>query len=479
MSDVSISLDYYIKPRTAFNVEDAVAAMRRALSSSECSRDGGPSLAGLIAYAAPVGATIFLWMPTMSILPGLYAKYFGLPLAAVGSVLLITRLADGITDPAIGFFADLHRAAGGSYKTWIGVGGCGLVIASYFLFSPPAPVLQGYYLFWSLAFYIAWTLVDIPHAAWGSALAADYVGRARVYGFRTTAIFCGLIIFYAIPFLPLFASSEFTPDTMRWTAYVGAALMLTSLAAMWWAPNGETPSSSSGDTARGFARAIISNKPLVLFLVTYFTAGLSYGMWFGLVFLFLDGYLHLGGKISVIFLLGNMAGMLSMPLWLRLTQLTSKSATWAMGIALFVLLQCGCAVTHPGDAWWISLIVIGGVYVSFACQTMAAQAILGDIADYGNLKFRRNRGATYYALLTLSYKATSGLGAGLALWIAGYFGFDVSAHAQNPSAVIGLRLGFIVLPGLCATVAFTLSLLTPITKRRHVVIRRRLSVRCR
>jgi Na+/melibiose symporter-like transporter len=439
--------------------------------------DTNPAALGLIAYAAPVGATIFLWMPTVSILPSLYAKYFGLPLTAIGAVLLVTRLIDGITDPGIGYLADRHRATGGSYKTWVAAGGLCLVVASYFLFSPPNPVSQGYYLAWSLVFYIAWTVIDIPHAAWGSSLSADYFGRARVYGFRTTAIFSGLIVFFSIPLLPIFASSEYTTETMRWTVYVGAVVMLICLTTMRWAPNGEIMSAISSDSRRDLVHSIVSNKPLLIFLAAYFTGGLGNGMWFGLIFLYLDGYLHLSDKISLIFLLGNIAGMLSMPLWLRLIRRTNKSGTWAAGIGLYIFLLCGCSFTKPGDTWLMSLVLTGGVYVSFACQTMAAQAILGDIADYGHLRYRRNRGATYYALLTLSYKATSGLGAGLALAIAGRFGFSASAIAQNSNGVFGLRLAFIVLPVSFAAVAFGLSLLTPITKHRHEVIRRRIAVR--
>jgi len=438
---------------------------------------GVPSTIDLVAYAAPVGAMIFLWMPTMSILPGLYAKYFGLKLTAIAVALLVTRLLDGITDPAIGFFADRHRAAGGSYKSWIVAGGICLAVAAYFLFSPPPHVSQVYFLSWLLVFYIGWTLMDIPHAAWGATLAGDYHGRARVYSFRTTSIFCGLIVFFAVPFLPLLASREFTPETMKWAAYAGAAVMSICLAVMSWAPKGEIMQARGRDSPRAVIRSIISNKPLLLFLATYFAGGIGYGMWFGLVFLYLDGYLHLGDKISVIFLLGNVAGMVSMPFWLKLIRKTSKSTAWAIGIALYTSLLCGCMLVKPATYWWVSLLLTGGVYVSFACQTMATQAILGDIVDYGLLKFRCNRGATYFALLTLSYKVTSGLGAGIALGVAGYFGFDGATATQSKTGIFGLRLAFIFIPVVCAVIALPLTLLTPITKTRHRIIRHRIDTR--
>lgn len=451
------------------------AVSGRALGAMAASQDN-PSRQGLICYAAPIGAALFLWMPTTSILPGLYAKYFDLKLTAIATVLLVARVFDGLTDPAIGYLADRHRASGGSYKSWVVVGGAGLVVSGWYLFSPSRPVSQAYYLTWSLAFYVAWSLIDIPHAAWGSTLAGDYYGRARVYSYRTAAVFCGLTGFFAIPLLPLFQSNQYTPETMKWTVYVGAGAMFVGLMSTLAAPHGGAVPQRR-DTARALLASVISNRPLLLFLAAYLVGGIGYGMWFGLVFVYLDSYLHLGDKIAAIFLIGNVIGMLSMPLWLGLTRASGKSATWATGTALFVALLAGCLFVGPSTPWWFSLLLTGGIYVSLACQTMAAQAILGDVTDYGELKFRANRGAMYFALLTFSNKVTSGVGAGIALATAGQFGFQVNALSQHTRGILGLRIAFIFLPLLCATSAIALILLTPITARRHRIIQRRLALR--
>jgi len=434
----------------------------------------GPSLISLIAYAAPIGAAIALWMPTMSILPGIYAKYFGLKLEAIAEVLLVARVFDGFTDPVIGYLADRYHAKGGSYKPWVMIGGIGMLVAAHFLFSPPRPVSQAYYLVWSLVFYVAWSLIDIPHGAWGATLTGDYYGRARIYGVRSASVFAGLILFFCVPFLPMFSGNEYTPETMRWTVYIGAAVMLACLVLAARAPEGAAATTWKPDSPRAMLHSVVANRPLLIFLTGYVIGGIGYGMWFGLAFIYLDGYLHLADKISIIFLVGNIVGMLSMPAWLWLTRATSKSSTWAVGTIAYVLLLFGCLFITPGSSWLLSLLLTGGIYVSFACQTMATQAILGDVADFGALKFRRDSGATYFALLTLSNKVTSGLGAGLSLGIAGHYGFDVAVKVQTSTGIVGLRLAFIFLPIACAVISIILILLSPITPRRHGVIRRRL-----
>ena len=64
---------------------------------------------------------------------------------------------------------------------------------------------------------------------------------------------------------------------------------------------------------RNIVNAIISNRPFIIFIMAYLFAGMSFGMWWGLQFIYLDSYLNLGDHIAKIFLWGDAAGLLSVP----------------------------------------------------------------------------------------------------------------------------------------------------------------------
>ena len=87
------------------------------------------------AYALPVLPLAFLLGP-MAILQGIYAKYFGLGLTIIASVLLVSRLFDAITDPAIGYYADKYYTKHGSRKPFVVSGGILFIISSWFLYVP-------------------------------------------------------------------------------------------------------------------------------------------------------------------------------------------------------------------------------------------------------------------------------------------------------------------------------------------------------
>jgi len=442
--------------------------------------DNAMSQLDMMAFGSPYAPVVFLLIPTFSILPGVYAKYFGIELMTIAAIMFYARMFDAVTDAVIGYFSDLHVKRGGRRKTWVICGCMALMVTAYFLYTPPPKVSTQYYLFWLVSFYLFWTIVDIPHGAWGAEIATSYNNRAKLFSYRVAFSQVGTIGFFALPFLPLFSSDEYTPEVLRIAIYIGILVMVPILIFVFFkGPNGNAilVKGAARNTFKTTAISIIKNKPLRLFMMTYIAASISFGMWTGLVFLYLDGYLGLGDKIAIILLVGNIAGLLSIPVWLRLIEKTSKSVTWAVGMLIYILLLIGCFGGGPGSVWWLSLFFVGGVYVCFACLSVVAPSILGDIVDYGILTFHDNRGGTYFAFSSLIFKVTMGLGTAFGIGVAGYFGFDATTHVQSDGGVFGMRLAFIILPGLCALGALMLTILTPITKHRHSIIRRRIESR--
>ena len=439
---------------------------------------GVPSVAQMVAFAAPTGAVFFLINPAWTILPGIYAKYFGLDLTLIAGVILFARLFDAITDPIIGFLSDRHHSRGGSRKIWVMWGGVTAVISAYFLYSPPSSISLSYYLVWSLFFYLSFTIIDMPHAAWGAELVTDYDGRARTYSYRVFFMSLGQVLFFSLPLWPIFDLNEYTPEVLVAAVFIGGILMLSSLLLNYfYAPNGKAVKTDIQDDIDKILTSVIRNKPLLIFLSTYLFVGIGYGMWAGLVFVYLDGYLNLGSHIAKIFLFGNVAAMLCIPLWLWLISKTAKTVAWAAGMALDIVLLVGCFFIKPGMTWVYSLICIGGTYVAVSGMTVAATAMLGDIADYGLFKFSKNRGATYFALLTLSFKITMGFGGALALWLAGYYGFDATLSVQSDDAIFGMKLAFIAIPVVFSLMALVSVVFTPINKTRHRALRKRIEKR--
>lgn len=438
------------------------------------------SMLHAVCYASPVIATHFIFAP-ISILQGVYAKYFGLPLTTIATVILLSRLFDAISDPIIGYFSDRYRAKSGTRKPFVIMGGLLLIVSSYFLYVPPENVDSNYFFVWFLAFYLAWTLFEIPHLAWGGELSLDSSERTKVYMLRTLGVYLGSLIFFIVPLLPIFDTAEVTPETLRFsTLFLGVIFLPLLFICVRIVPNGYDPVRKSIEKPRSLrstSATIFSNRPLLLFLASYFFIGAGGGMWFSLLFIFIDGYLGMGEKVSFLFFLGSAAAMIAAFLWYKISIRIGKRAVWGLGsITLMISTLCLAQLSATTTSFYTMAILMIAAQMGIASMVVAP-SLLSDIADYGRWKFSIDNAGMYFSMFTLVAKANIGVGGALALSVAGSSGFDPTVSIQSDAGVFGLRLAIGYIPAVLIGIALCLIALTPIDARRHRIISRRLEAR--
>ena len=318
------------------------------------------SLGHCLSYCAPSVAIIWMIAPA-NILQGIYAKYYGFSLTTIAAILLLIRFSDAVTDPLIGCCSDRYYRRMGTRKPFVLIGGLLFIISSYFLYVPfgvdTESLMQGdslkepavsvvYFTGWFFLFYLANTLFEVPHNAWASELAASSADKSKIYSFRSAAGYIGLIIFYSIPLLPFFDSTEITPVTLK-VSVIAASLVL---ALFLYICITATPNRSSGITHKlnrkidasvtspqqSLFRAIIGNTPLLLLLSAFVFYGISTGLWYGVIFLYVDSYLNLGEEFSKMFLLAFLVGLASTPIWYKLSIAFGKKTILMAGLALLI-----------------------------------------------------------------------------------------------------------------------------------------------
>jgi Na+/melibiose symporter-like transporter len=410
-------------------------------------------------------------------------------------VILVARLFDAITDPIIGYCTDRYYARHGNRKPFIIVGAVLFMISSWFLYVPfgfdpeqgHTRVSTVYFLGWFLVFYFAYTLFEIPHMAWGSELASDSRGKNTVYGVRTFCLFLGALLFVAMPLLPWFETTEFTPQTLKWSVLVAGSLLLPMLyLCIKHVPNkpmlppmdSHQGCSSQKETPLVVLRAIFANNPLLTLTSAHICTGLGSGMYFALLFIFADAFLDLGAQIAVVFVIGFVVKLTSLRLWWVLANRWGKQLTWIAGMILVITGTLGTVLLSPGDTGWLGLLAcVALVYCGFAAFTMMVPSLLSDIVDYGTWKFGTDRSGMYFSMYTFINKTMFALGGALALAITGWAGFDPTATIHSESTVKGLHIAIAWIPVVFIVVSIFFITRIPITARRHAIIRRRLNSR--
>lgn len=433
----------------------------------------------LISYSLPAASTSLIIVPLTVVFPTLYNKYYGVPLDALGPALLVSRLIDAFLDPITAYLSDKTKTRLGARKPWMIAGTLVSVIGIYFLFIPQGRPDAFYFLIWSTVVYIGWTLIAIPHGAWGAEISGNYDERSKVATVSGMVGAVGSTLFFAAPIFLPFETEQITPDVLY---LIGIAAMIFIPVSVWmavsFAPQGKMVTSfDTGlwDTIKGIWR----NRPFILFLIIFTLQGVALGIYSALLAPFIDGYLHIGEMFSRIIIIATIANFISIPVWLWVCNRYGKHLAWAVGSATTNLVLIAFLFVMPGEEAYVPVLVINVIYgLLSSCAAVCYPSILADIIDYGTLKTGSNRAGSYQAIVLFVVKSTAAIGASIALTLVGLFGFSAEQGVVNHEwANTGLLLVFIGLHTTLQMIAIPLIWYFPIDKRRQQIIRKRIEAR--
>lgn len=448
------------------------------VTAAQSKRAPALSTGALSAFLLPSFVVGLMAAPVSSILPTFYAKYTTLTLATIGSVLLVTRILDALADQVVGYLSDLGQSRFGSRKPWLLAGALLCMGAAVFLFNPPAAPSPAFLYAWLSIYYIGWTMISVPHAAWACELTGDYVERSRIFSFMAGAGPIGVIVMFAVPLLPWFDSSNIAPGSMSfmgWVIIVAAPLCCALPVLL--APNGRSLATQA-PSLLGLLRSFRGNLLFWWFIAFALIAAISLGVVATLVLFYLDNYLGLGHTVSSVFIINMLAMMLAIPLWLKVMARIGKHRALAVAALSQMALYPLLLLIRPGPhAYWLFLAWIILLGFGGAALTIAPRAILADIVDYDTFKTGGNRAGNYYAFLGLTEKAVGGLGGAIALFMLVGLGFDPNAAAMSSESRFALTFTMGVFPAALCLLVFLLVWTFPLDARRHAIIRRRIERR--
>ncbi len=440
----------------------------------------------MLAYASPVVATVFI-LGGVGVIQGIYAKYYGLSLSDIASVLLVCRLFDAISDPVIGYLSDNYFQRKGSYKPFVMVGGLLFALSAWVLYNPPEVVGISFFMTWFLVYYFAWTLFEIPHMAWASKLASDSNKRSLIFSLRAQMTNIGYFAFYGLPLLPFFDSSEITPETLELASVVGIALMVLFLIVCSRVPPsngslggkdknienkavGPTDGFHGSRTIKAQINSVVGNQALLVLLLAYLFSFSGLGMLTTLLFIYVDVYLGLGEQLSIIVLMGIVVGFLAVWYWHWQSQRLGKKMCWALGTLLCALGFVAVSWLRPGCSMWALLFTLLPIYVGTGVAGALIPTLLSEVIDYAKFKFSRDCSASYFSLLTFVGKTNAALGGALAFYLAGLYDFDPTSTKHSEAAVFGLHLAVAWVPSILALLGIVLIFLVPMNNRKHRLI---------
>lgn len=385
---------------------------------------------GLAAYAALGLPLAMAMLPIYMISPKFYGDGLGVDLAALGAVLFLTRMLDTIQDPFLGRVVDAYQRKRHGWRMLMLAAGVLLALGFVMLFTPPEWSGSGLLVWLTLCLlivYFAHSLLSICYLTWGARLTDDVSERSRVTAWREAFGLIGVVV---ASVLPTFWVADWGPrQGYQWFAWVFVAVLVAGLlTTLFIAPS---PKISVVGTLEGWRAAL---APLAVRKVMWFYLfnAISVAIPATLVLFFIDDVVQAPQQAGLFLGVYFLAGMLTLPLWVALSDRIGKANAWVLGSVLAAASLLSASLIGAGD-------VVGFALICFASGTaLGADVALPPamLADAIPEDKRRSTGL-YFGIWVLISKFALALAAGLALPGLKVFGY-MPGQAQTVSGLIAL-----------------------------------------
>lgn len=129
-----------------------------------------------IGYSLGDAASHIVFDSSVAILAYYYTDIYGLPPAVMGTMFLLVRLLDAITDPVMGAIADATSTRWGRFRPWLLAICVPFAVSCVLVYSIPDFTETGK-IYYAVGAYIFMTLmytaINIPYCSLGAALTSD------------------------------------------------------------------------------------------------------------------------------------------------------------------------------------------------------------------------------------------------------------------------------------------------------------------
>jgi Na+/melibiose symporter-like transporter len=429
----------------------------------------------LLAYGGLALPLCIAGIPIVVYLPAFYAQELHFKTAFVGTVFLLARLWDGLSDVIVGWLSDRSMSRWGRRKPWAIIGTPLLMVSTWFLCNPPKSAGLAYLCVWAALFYTTWTAMYIPYLSWGTELAADYVERSRITIFRETFTMLGVLFFAAAPLVFLGANPQLHNVLFLISVTVLCTVPLTALPLGLFVSD-PAPTERMETHLLEKLAALAKDRIFIRYAAARLFWFIEEGVGNSLLVFSASVGLQLPNKFYWMILILYIASLGTMPLTLRLAAHVEKHRLLATGVTIQALVYTTLLFIPRGNFTVVAALWVA-VGIANTAMLSLPTSILADIIDKGELMDGERRSGAYVAIDNLVYKIGMALGVGLSFWLMALVRYDPGAVHYSAVDMRNIRLLGFGLPSLLLAPAIILYLTHPITRKVHRQLREQIDSR--
>lgn len=419
-----------------------------------------------VGYAAGDVASNFYWRVFDVFLLIFYTDVFGLSAAAVGTMMLVTRIIDAFSDPLMGALADRTKTKNGKFRPYLLWGILPIVAAGVLTFTVPDLDDSGK-LVWAYLTYIfmmlAYTFINVPYGALLGVVTGNSQERTTLTSFRFIGAFSGgSLVAYLTPELVSYFGQGDEKFGWQMTMFAyGVASAVLFYITFKKTTERIVPSQTEKTPVIQDIKDLTQNKPwlvlfsLALIIMVTITLRASSGTFY---FKYYIERPDLIGSFSMTYLIALAIGAAITPL---LTRWLDKKRL-LMVLMLIVAVLSALFYFIPKEN--IPLLYLTQFLIGLALgpKSPLVFSMYADTADYSEWKNKRRATAMIFSAAAFSQKLGGAIAGAMIGWLLASMGYQAN-QAQSNDSLFGIILLMTIVPSVFAFVAVLLVRLYPLS----------------
>lgn len=400
-----------------------------------------------------------------------YTDILGISAGAVATIMLISRVFDGITDIIMGYIIDRTHSPKGKARVWLLRGCVPYMVAVAGMFYVPSgvsDVLKYVYIFvfYNLANAVFGTVVNTSYNSMNSLITKNSyeTGVLGIFGMIGTTVATTFVGSYTLKIIGLFGEGE-----KAWhmgiavVALVGLALLLICYFGV---RERVVESQEEKETRLPVSKVIknlVKNKYWVMVGISYIFIMFFGGLYTSSLLYYCKGVLGDVSYQSSIMSITSIAQLVSMICAIFFVKKFGKGNTFRIGNIVLIAAFVFRMIVGANPQLQIFGSVLYGVGYGIAVSEILG--LLADTVEYGLWKTGVRIVGSAFAVMSFAAKIGNGFGSSIVGWIIDWCGYDANAAVQSAKAVAAINACFIYIPLVCVIIMMIIMVFYDLDKK--------------
>ncbi|WP_354623824.1 glycoside-pentoside-hexuronide (GPH):cation symporter [Psychromonas sp. MME2] len=394
-----------------------------------------------------------VWQTVMLFLAYFYTDIYGLSPAHMGTMFLLVRFIDAVTDPLMGSLVDRTKTKYGRYRPyilWMAVPFGVACMCAFFTpdLGPTGKIIYAYasYIFLTLMY----TAINVPYCAMANAMTNSSEERTSLQSYRFALSTAGglVVAMVALPLVDIIGQGDVQKGYLGAMSVMGLAAIAFFFICFSTTKENVTPEETEIKQSvwKDLALLMKNNQWRVLFIlnVILLTGAVLKGATTMYYVNNVMGRPDLATIFMVVSMVASIIGALaSGPLLGKY----NKPTVYRILISLSGFL---CAVLYFVDPTNLTLLftLVIALSVVQTSTTPILWSMMSDVVDHEKTRSNRSLSGMIFSTNLFAIKLGIAIGGASVGWILAYSGYVGGAEMQTPEVVNVINLLFTVIPGV-------------------------------